>query len=546
MTDWSWPVGAPYDERRELPVFSLSPNWKSGVLETLSWLTDVLSSEQAVEMRRGVRRFPRRSFEANFLRQHTHRARLDNFLTGIGRGLLLMPMWHEQFNLKNGRTDGVVEFPKGTLLHREFRLGDLVLLNAGDPDKYAVLTVAEVTLSTDSIRLQAYDNVGLWPAGSRITPLRRARVLDAMSQSAPADRVGMSAIRFQLQDVDAGFTASWGYCAPLFRFKPNRAEPIEFTYDRSAYLQDFDTGVVDSVDPGNRAQITQSMKLNLFGRADISSFRAFLYAARGKAVRFYVPTFTADIHPLASLSGLVFDARMNGASEYVRVPQEARKMIGIVFSDGRPTIYRKIVNVEPVFGAIDQSAERYTLSAALPPIRLQDIDRVMYVVSSRFDMDTFELLHVTDNATAVKSAIVTRSSVSDQMPDIDCFVTSKPYPLYTVDSLMPTAQMVAGSLYESVIPVTESLDVSSRIIDPTLREVLKTYSQWAPEAAVVSSRLVSGTLRNVLLSYSAWPAEAMGANATLIAGTMRNALIVNTMLPEAVSASATITQGTLS
>lgn len=546
MTDWSWPIGAPYSASFELPLFSISPNWKNGVLETLSWLTDVMSSEQAVEMRRGVRRFPRRSFEANFLRQGTHRARLDNFLTGTGRGQVLMPMWHEQFNLKDGRTDGVVIFPKGTLIHREFRTGDLVMISAGDPDVYAILTVTDMNLPQDLIVLRSYDNVGFWPPGSRITPLRRARILDTMTQNAPADRVGTSVIRFQLSDSDARFTASWGYCAPLFRFKPNRAESIEFTYDRSAYIQDFDTGVVETIDPGNRAQITQSLKLNLFGRADISTFRSFLYAARGKAVRFYMPTFTADIHPIDDMSGLTFNARMNGASDYVRVPQEARKMIGIVFSDGRPTIYRKVVNVEPIFDATKPIGEKYTLHAALPPIRVQDIDRVMYVVSSRFDMDTFEMLHVTDNATAVKTAIVTRSSVSDQMPDIDCFVTSKPYPMYAVDSLQPSAVMSAGTLYESVVPVTERMEVNGRIVDPVLRDVLLRYSNWPADSLTSGASLTQGDMRQVRLEYLRWPAESIVAASQITAGTMRSALIVTQMLPEAISVSAALSQGTLS
>ena len=47
----------------DLPVWTIRPNWKGGILERLEWLTDVLASDTGVEQRRSVRPTPRRSFE---------------------------------------------------------------------------------------------------------------------------------------------------------------------------------------------------------------------------------------------------------------------------------------------------------------------------------------------------------------------------------------------------------------------------------------------------------------------------------------------------
>lgn len=545
MALWSWPSGAPADERRALRTFTISPNWKGGILETLSWLTDVMSSEQAVEQRRGIRRWPRRMFEAGFLRQNAHRARLDNFLVGTGRELLMVPLWHEQFSLGTPRADGIIVFPSGTLATREFRQGDLVLLTNGDPDVFAVLTVAAINVAVDQIMLVGDGNAGLWPQGSRITPLRRARILDQMTQSAPADRVGQTQIRFQLMDADSGFKASWGYCSPLWRFKPDRKEALEFTYDRSAYTQDMDSGVIHITDPGQRAQITQSMKVKLFGREAVQTYRSFLYAARGKAARFYVPTFTADLHPVADLGGLTFETRMNGMNEYMRMPQDSRVLIGIVFTDGRPTIYRKIKSIAPVLGAQRQVGERYTVTLAIPPIRKQDIDRIMFIVPSRFDMDSFDILHVTDNAAVISSAVVTRSSILDGMPSLECFVTSKPFPVLAVETLGVTASFTAGVLYESNVSVVENLQPSARFPAGELRVMLQN-NEFKPESVRTTASFSSGVLRMVLLSYNNYNPENVTVSAAFVAGTIRKLLITNNIPPESIRITASISTGTLS
>lgn len=545
MALWSWPSGAPVDERRALRVFTISPNWKGGILETLSWLTDVMSSEQAVEQRRGVRRWPRRMFEAGFLRQNAYRARLDNFLVGTGREVFLVPLWHEQFTLGSGRTDGIVVFPVGTLSTREFRQGDLVLVTNGDPDVFAILTVAAINTSVDQIMLVGDGKAGFWPKGSRITPLRRAIITDQMTMTAPADRVGQSQIRFQLTDADSNFKASWGYCSPLWRFKPDRKEPIEFTYDRSAYMHDMDGGVVHITDPGGRAQITQSMKVKLFGREAVQGYRAFLYAARGRATRFYVPTFTADLHPTADLGGLSFETRLNGMNEYMRLPQDSRVLIGIVFTDGRPTIYRKIKTIAPVLDANRQVGERYTVTLAVPPIRKQDIDRIMFIVPSRLDMDSIDILHVTDNAAAISSAVVTRSSILDGMPSLDCFVTSKPYPVLAVETLGVSASIVAGALFDSGVKALDNIRPSARFSEGSLRVMLSGI-QPGPDSFRTTATVSAGTLRRVLLSYNNYAPENFTVSAAIVAGTIRKMLITNSIPPESVTVTASISTGTLS
>lgn len=546
---WNFITGAPADARRALPVFSLTPNWKSGVLERLAWLTDVMSSEIAVEQRRSIRLYPRRSFEVSFLRAYNQRSRLDNFLAGMGRKVFMVPLWHEQFKLGQPTGDGTtIQFPSGSLKYREFRLNDLLLLSAGDPDVYAILTVITVNLATDRITVRADGNIGSWPVGSRITPMRRARIMDQVSMDNPTDRVGTTTLRFDLSDADSNFVPSWGYCAPLFRYKPDRKEAIRFSYERSTFVADFDSGVVEVEDPGNRAQISTSMAMKLFGRPQVADFRAFLYMARGRAVRFYVPSFTEDLRLAANVPyGPTFTTQKNGFSEYMSEPQEARRIISFVFKDGRPTIYRNVTGVQPVLDSVPpfrQIGERFTVAPNMPPIRMDEIERLSFVVPSRFDQDTIEIFHATDESAAVSSSLVVRSSVVDGMPPIECWVTSRPYPVVTEDQLGADAVVLAGGLYEASQLVLDNMTMDARVTEADLRALVDGF-EMLPENMRSLATLLNGDLKTILKTYDDALPENMTAAATLTAGTIRSLLITYTMQTEFVKADATLTGGTL-
>ena len=548
MQNWSWPTGAPADERRSLPLFTLMPNWKGGITETLSWLTDVMVSEQNVEQRRSVRRYPRRTFEAGFLRSNENRSRLDNFFTGVGRRLHLMPMWHEQFTLTGpGRTDGLVVFPAGSLAKREFRMGDLVLCTNGDPAHTFLLTVTMHDALTDSIVLQGVVASGPWPSGSRIIPLRVARNMEPGALANVADRVAQTQIRFTLTEPDTSFEGDWGYCSPLWRHKPNRAENVNTAFERKDYILDFETGVVDVTEVSQRTAINTSMRYIFFGRDEVYQVREFLYNARGRARRFYIPSFTADLFAAQNITtGRTFDVLPSGFLDFMDVPQEARRIISVEFNDGRPPIYRNITsvaNIQNVTAPFDTRVERITVDQDMPPIVVGDIARISFVVPSRLDQDTIELFHHTDGLKAVSMAMVVRSSVVEGMPPIECWTTSLPYSVVEVERINSSAMITKARMY-SVVEV-ERINSSATFTSGTIRQILKTYPYYGAEAMDSSAMAVSGFMRQILKSYSYYAPEAVNSSATMISGYMKAILIHYTSPADGLESSATITQGTL-
>ena len=412
----------PEDYRFKLPVFSVLPNWQNGILERLSWMTDVLASETDAEQRRSIRRSPRRSFEASFLRGSMHnskeRDRLDSFFAGVGMGLFMMPLWHEQVKMEQGIDFGAagVTFDDGEFRLREFRKGDLVFVNAGDPTDYDVLQVGDVQQDRFS---WATPPPRRWPNGTRIFPMRVARFgTQAPRMLNISERVARAAALFDLVEpysIEPSFGPAVGG-EPLFRFVIDRANSIDTTYSRKNFTLDNDAGIPVITDQGRYAATATQIKLRIMGRLNGFALRQFLQAARGRAKRFMCPTFMQDV----MLDGDVADGttdlaiQAQGFTAYMATPQPIRTMLAFQFSNGSPTIYRNVTLAYERYkrnanGQIAQPpqviGESLVLDQALPPIDRYDVKRISFVVETRFDQDVVEIQHYTNGMELIDVAL---------------------------------------------------------------------------------------------------------------------------------------------
>lgn len=529
-------VPAPGDRRLSYSLFPFTPNWSGGVTERIEYMTEVMPSETDVEQRRSPRRFARRTFEASFMRHGANRARLDNFFLGLGKSEVLLPLWHEQYKL-TATLGSNLTFPQGSLVMREFRAGDLAVL-IRNPSDYELLTIASHNLSTDTITFTA-PPATTWGAGSRIMPVRVARVMEAVRFENQTDSVATSQARFELSEPLTWPDPSWGYCSPLFRFKPNRTTALSLDFDRRTFTQDTETGPVDVTDPGQRVRVGTRLSLALRGRENVYRFRQFIGNARGRAVRFWMPDWMQDIVPATDIPGSHIDAVPAGFAEYIKVQQDARLMIGVEFKDGRPALYREITAVEEV-----GSVERFFVDPALPPVLQSEVARIMFVLPSRFDQDSFELQHVVDDSAVVQTTLVVRSAERDGLPDIECFTTSKPYPLNQTDGVDVGMSLVSLSLIQFGVPPGE-VNVAMTFVEGELRQTLKNYTPPPEDATDVAMTFVEGELRQALLSYTI-QAEAMTISAVLVTGTLQEQVVTySNYQPEAMTISAEIVGGTL-
>jgi hypothetical protein len=398
-----------------MPVWSLLPNWKDGIVERLSWQTDVLASETDAEQRRSVRRNARRSFEASFLRQNAQAQRMDAFFSGVGPASFLLPLWHEQVKM----LDGIDMEASGVTLSqihlREFRTGDIVFVNNGDPDQYDLLEVGDVQ---DTRFSWASPPPRAWPPGTRIYPMREARIVTQNPKmSRVTDTVSTAQVLFDLVEpyqVAESFGAP-GNGQPYFAWRVDRANTIDVEFSRKNYVLDNSSGAVVVTDHGRYTTTTMQANIRLYGRSDAFALRQFLQAARGMAKHFYAPTFMQDIEPLDDIAGGVeLEIRSQGFARSMLRPQPNRRQLAFQFRNGSSTIYRTIIDAFENRHGLTLESETLVLDSALPAMKLSDLKRISFVCETRFDQDQFEIHHPTNGQAVIDVAVTLRQATNQR------------------------------------------------------------------------------------------------------------------------------------
>lgn len=360
---WVWDTNPiadsdlPVIEKVPLPVWTVLPNWQGGITERLSWLTDIMESETGAEQRRALRPHPRRSIEASFLREGANRSRLDMFLAGVGQHEFLLPLWHEQVKMPNGITLGATGVALGAngTQHREFRSRDIVFVNNGDPNDYDLLEVAEVESDRFGWATPPRRD---WPPGTRIFPCRIARIIEPPQLTNLSGRVATLQVRFELVEPDVR-TPAWGEYVddvPFFSFRPDWKRAVDLDYTRKSYLLDNQASLVQIADWSNEARVGMRLGLTLFGRSQVFAFRQMLAAARGRAARFYIPSYTEDVRVASDIAGgtQYLDVEPMGFTDAMATSQPTRRMLRIE-ATGRAPVYRRILTAAPVYDVVKRA-----------------------------------------------------------------------------------------------------------------------------------------------------------------------------------------------
>ena len=170
--------------------------------------------------------------------------------------------------------------------------------------------------------------------------------------------MGTARVRFELSEPDIR-TPAWGkylQTIPVFNFRPHRKTSIRLDYERNAFTLDNQSSVIRVVDYGGESKIGMRMGFTIFRRDQVAAFRAMLAAARGKAVSFYIPSFTHDIVPrrdIRAVDGYI-EAVPTGFFEAMARPHPTRWLIAVQLKGEDEPLYRAITNIIPIYDRIDR------------------------------------------------------------------------------------------------------------------------------------------------------------------------------------------------
>lgn len=380
-----------------LPVWLPKPNWGEGVTETYEWLTDVMTSETDAEQRRRIRRFPRRSVEAVFLRTDEERQLVDISVMGLGRDTHLLPQWWDKVRL-----DDIANAGGSTLLgdfedRWLFYAGGLALLRGPDPFIYEVVAIASV--ADDKLTL-AYPLRNDWdPCETEVYPLTRARILETVSTEAYTRTVEKFTIRWEMLDF-INLLASWGdaYINPktslpvISAIDHNWRETLQFELDRNVFLHDNMSGTSLVTDVAKTSYHTMRVNVMLRGVSEHKEFIALLYAMAGQHKAFQFSTKLDDLTPLYDIrpdQGAII-VKQFGYTLMGGVKQDLRTWLVVELNDGTRH-YTRVISTRVL-----QGEEWLFTENTFGTIPLENIRRISWCPISRLGSDSVEVRHITD------------------------------------------------------------------------------------------------------------------------------------------------------
>lgn len=375
-----------------LPVWTIPPNWRNGVVETLEFLTPVLVSPFGVEQRYGARLSPRQLFEMDFTLWGSQRTFMDMVLMRAGGLPVYVPIWTDVERLGSAVGIGASVLSAQTEF-TEFPTVKAVFLRGADSFDYEL---AEVDSVTDTEITLADPLAKAWTKGTRVYPVKKFRLEAQPSMNRRADRAWEGRIRFISDEPNAtNSTIVLNNFVNQFVLEqePNEIQDMSYLYSRFGSDIDNQTGLRDRYD--NRGQWAQQFSWFNKGRQKNSEFRGLLYALQGKRMPIWVPSFYEDFELVLNveIGVTTLDVKRCGYSD-MGGPSPNRQYILIHLKDGQ-RFYRKITS-SAVIG--DGSTERLAIDSGFAFVLTPSaIKRISFLILSRLDQDSIEIVHHTDS-----------------------------------------------------------------------------------------------------------------------------------------------------
>lgn len=368
------------------------PEWSGGVQETLSWLTDAMqATATGMQQTRALRATPRRTFAFQTLDASDTRRIVDAIAFDIGVRAFLLPIYPDVQWLNAPLASAIEAIPCRTAGF-DFVVGGQVALWL-DVQHWEVATIADIT--DDGLTLTA-PTANAWPIGTRLYPLRTARLQEAPEATQSSSDVSSLDVAI-LIDEPCDWPAAWPSATtyrgvPVLEWRGDESDNPTVEYDRLGNSVDSDTAGVYYFDlPGLPFRL-QSQAFVLYGRDAHTAFRSLLYALAGAAGQMWVPSWQDDLRLLSPVTAAA--TQLQFAPCYYSVfgaQQTNRRDIRIELVDGT-VFYRRITG-----SAQGATSETLQLDSALgQPVSPGDVRQISWLSMCALAGDSVEIDHDTD------------------------------------------------------------------------------------------------------------------------------------------------------
>lgn len=388
IVPWVWPV-----------------DWSRSVTERLTWSTDIRCSRSGAEQRRALRISPRRSFDVSIIAEGAERAYIDLALSEWGASNWAIPIWPDVQFVESLLTAGAMSIPCSTA-DFDFRDGGLALLRG--ETAFDAEAVEIVAVLADQLLLKRPVQSS-WPAGSRLYPVRVARLAEMPSVVRKTDQLLTMESRFDVVepcDWPAESPLEMYRGRPVLSDRPDESTDLTHAHERLLETLDNVVGIPAVHDSARRGFQLQQHRWALDGRRARAAWRSFIYGLRGMQKSIWVPTHADDVRLSATASAKLMPVFRIG---YARFGGGlGRRDLCIELLSGA-RVYARVTGA-----IVDGASEILTLDQELEnPIAPEQVARISWLGLFRLATDEVVLEHVTDAAGVARAELTWRGVRDD-------------------------------------------------------------------------------------------------------------------------------------
>lgn len=374
-------------------AWTYRPDYQSPPVERLAFQTDVLGAWSGAEQRRALRIAPRRAFSFLAQVEQQERRQMETELFQWSAQIWALPIWPDGQALSSPVSAGASSIACVTD-YRDFAVGGLALLLT-DGVTFELVQVGAVASGLLTL-LAGTTTADAWPVGTRLYPIRQARLLTYPKIKRDSGVNADVAVDFTIVEpcdwpAASGLPTYRG--APVLEDSPNDADGQDAAYYREALIIDNSTGAIEVDD---RAQVGFphfSHGWWLKGAAARAAYRSLLYLLKGCQGEIWVPTYQLDLRVVVDIAGnaTVITVENVGYAVYLSAAQNRQDVRVELFSGA--VYYRRISAATTLSAAQEQLSIDSALSSS--PIPVSTIRRVSWLTLCRQTSDVAEIQHLT-------------------------------------------------------------------------------------------------------------------------------------------------------
>lgn len=366
------------------------PDWADGIRERLEFLTEVIPAKNGRLQKRRLRQAPRRVFEFDVINDAQARRVADAMLMDHGGRYWMLPIWHD-VQLLPAQLDAAESFIPCKTAGFDFVEEGYALLWLA-LNQWQLVGIDEI--EAEGLALGSLTSRD-WPAGTRLYPVRRARLAEQPSETIWSDAAGKRAVAMIIDEpcdwlAVLPATTYRGY--PVLEWRPEESEDGSATFTRQLETVDAGTGPVSVYDYPGRPFRSGDLRWQVYGREEHSALRSLIYGLAGRFRSVWLPTWNIDL-VLAS------DVAANATS--LTVEWAGYAVFGRLQSNWRD-IRIELVSGTVFYRRITSAAETgetevLGIDAQLgQAVQRGQVRSISFLVFSALSSDVIELRHETD------------------------------------------------------------------------------------------------------------------------------------------------------